>query len=56
MPVPRGTIYIVKTYESGKRVRSAISPSGKIIETKRLKSTRTRTGKRLAKRRRRISR
>ncbi len=58
MPLPRGTYYRVKTYQSGKRVRLAISPSGRILETKLVgsKAAKTRTGRRLAKRRRRIGR
>ncbi len=58
MPVPRGTYYRIKTYPSGKRVRLAISPAGRILETTPYTSKvrKTKTGKRLAKRRRRINR
>jgi hypothetical protein len=56
MPVPRGTYYRVKTYTNGKKVRLAISPDGRILEATPVvsKIKRTRTGKRLARRRRRI--
>lgn len=58
MPLPVGTYYRVKTYPGGKRVRLAISPDGRIIETKPItnKTRRTKTGKHLATRRRRIQR
>ena len=56
MPLPKGTYYRIRTYPSGKRVRLAISPSGRILESASVKSKvkRTKTGKRLARRRRRI--
>ena len=56
MPVPKGTYYRIKTYPSGKRVRLAISPSGRILEATSIlsKTKNTKTGKRLAKRRKRI--
>jgi hypothetical protein len=56
MPMPKGTYYRVKTYASGKKVRLAISPDGRILEATPVvsKVTKTRTGKRLARRRRRI--
>ena len=58
MPLPRGTYYRIKTYPSGRRVRLAISPSGRVLESNPYPSKvkRTKTGKRLAKRRRRIAR
>ena len=56
MPLPLGAYYRVRTYPSGKKVRLAISENGRILEaTPVLSRTRkTRTGKRLAARRRRI--
>ena len=56
MPVPKGTYYRIKTYPSGRRVRLAITPNGRIIEITPLskKTSKTKTGKRLASRRRRI--
>lgn len=58
MPVPKGTYYRIRTYPSGKKVRLAISPSGRVLEVTPVisKVKRTKTGKRLAKRRRRIRR
>ena len=58
MPLPRGAYYKVRTYPSGKKVRLAISAEGRILEATPIvsKVRRTRTGKRLAARRRRISR
>lgn len=58
MPLPSGTYYRTKTYPSGKKVRLAISPGGRILEATPVvsKVKRTKTGKRLAARRRRISR
>ena len=53
----RGVSYRIKTYASGKRVKQAISPTGRIIETKVLLKTRPNKSRiRLAKRKRRIGR
>jgi len=58
MPLPAGAYYRTKTYPSGKRVRLAISVDGRILEATPVvsKAKRTRTGRRLAARRRRIAR
>jgi len=58
MPLPRGAYYRIQTYPSGKRVRLAISPDGRILEATVVmsKARRTKTGRRLAARRRRIAR
>ena len=58
MPLPRGAFYRTKTYPSGKKVRLAISSEGRILEATPVvsKVKRTKTGKRLAARRRRITR
>lgn len=58
MPLPRGTYHRIKTYPSGRRERLAISPDGRILERTPYPSKvrKTKTGKRLAKRRRRINR
>lgn len=58
MPMPSGTRYRVKTYKSGKRVRLAIAPNGRVLEVKELtpRTDKTRTGRRLERRRRRIGR
>lgn len=58
MPLPYGAYYRVRTYPSGKRVRLAISSEGRILEATSIvsKARRTKTGKRLATRRRRIAR
>ena len=58
MPLPRGAYYRTKIYPSGKRVRLAISSEGRILEATPVVSrvSRTKTGKRLAARRRRIRR
>lgn len=58
MPLPRGAYYRIKTYPSGKRVRLAISSSGRVLEVIPIvnKAERTKTGRRLAARRRRIHR
>ena len=58
MSLPQGAYYRIRTYPSGKRVRLTISASGRILESTPVvsKSKRTKTGKRLAARRRRISR
>ena len=54
--LPKGTFYRIKTYASGKKVRLAISTDGRILEATPVvsKVKRTKTGKRLARRRRRI--
>jgi len=56
VPLPRGAYYRTRTYPSGKKVRLAISSDGRILEATPVvsKVRRTRTGKRLAARRRRI--
>lgn len=56
MAVLRRTRYRVRTLPSGKRVKETIAPNGRIIKVITLKSKvkRTKTGKRLSKRRRRI--
>jgi len=51
-----GVYYRMKTYANGTRVRLAISPSGRILEATPVKSRRTRTGRRLARRLRRLHR
>jgi len=58
MATPRGTTYKVKTLPSGKRVKQTIAPNGRIVKVVPLRSkvNRTKTGKRLNKRRRRIQR
>jgi hypothetical protein len=58
MLTAKGAYYRIKTDSSGKRVRLTLSPSGRVLETKVLvsKVKRTKTGRRLAQRRRRISR
>ena len=58
MPLPQGAYYRTKTYPSGKRVRLAISSDGRILEATPVvnKARRTKTGRRLAARRRRIAR
>ena len=58
MTLSYGTYHKIKTYPSGKRVRLTISSSGRILESTPVvsKARRTKTGKRLAARRRRISR
>ena len=33
MPRPKGTYYKIRTYPSGKKVRMAISPSGRVLES-----------------------
>ena len=54
MPVPIGTIFRIKTYKSGKRVRLAIH-RGEVIETTPLRSPKsTKTRKRLVRRKRKI--
>ena len=57
MPVRNNNVYYrVKTYDNGKKVRLAISTDGRILEATPVvsKVKRTKTGKRLARRRRRI--
>jgi len=51
-----GTYTRIRTYASGKRVRLTISPNGRILESKPVlaRTQRTRLGKKLARRRRRI--
>lgn len=58
MSLSLGTYHKLKTYPSGKRVRLTISSSGRILESTPVvsKARRTRTGRRLAARRRRIAR
>lgn len=58
MTIPSGTRYIVKTLPSGKRVKQTIAPNGRIIKVVPIvnKVNRTKTGKRLNQRRRRINR
>jgi len=58
MLLPRGTYYRIKTYPNGKRVRLAISPSGRILEATPVTSMarQTKTGRRLSRRLRRIAR
>ena len=58
MPLPHGAFYRIRTYPSGKRVRLAISSDGRILEATPVvsKVRRTKTGRRLAARRRRIAR
>lgn len=53
-----GSFYRFKTSPSGKKIRVTYSPNGRVLETKPVlsKANRTRTGKRLAARRRRINR
>ncbi len=58
MVVPSGTRYRVKTLPSGRRVKQTIAPNGRIVRAVPLisKTNRTKTGKRLNARRRRIQR
>jgi hypothetical protein len=53
MPLGRGVYYRIKTFPSGKRVRLAFK-NGRVIETKAIVSKPTKSGKRLARARRRI--
>jgi len=57
MPMPRGTYSRIYTYPSGRRVRLALSPSGRVLEVTPVHSKvkGTKTGKSLARRRRRIA-
>ncbi len=56
MPVPHGTIFRIKTYASGKRVRLALF-RGRVIETKSLPARKeTKTRKHLKRAKRRIGR
>jgi hypothetical protein len=56
MPMASGVYYRIRTYPSGKKVRLAISESGRILESMPVlaKTHRSKTGRRLAARRRRI--
>jgi len=58
MPLSRNVYYRIRTYPSGKKVRLAISSEGRILEATAVvsKARRTKTGRRLAARRRRIAR
>jgi len=59
MPLPNGVFYKkIRTYPSGKKVRLAISSEGRILEATPVvsRARRTKTGRRLAARRRRIAR
>jgi len=58
MMLPRGAYHKIKTYPSGRKVRLTISESGRILESTPVfaKARRTKTGRRLATRRRRIAR
>jgi hypothetical protein len=56
MPILDGTYHRIRTYPSGKKMRLTISGSGRILEAVPVmrRIGRTRTGQRLAARRRRI--
>jgi len=58
MSLPFGTYHKIKTYPSGKKFRLTISSSGRILESVPVvsKVKRTKIGRRLAARRRRIMR
>jgi len=58
MTFPRGTYYRTRVYSSGKKMRLAISPEGRILESTPVASRakKSRTGKRLAAMRRRLHR
>jgi len=58
MRFPNGSYHRLYTYPSGKKVRLTVSPEGRILESvpARSKAKRTKVGRRLAARRRRISR
>lgn len=43
MPLPKSTRFAVKTTKTGKKVRLAFTPSGKVIEAKNLKTGATHT-------------
>lgn len=43
MPLPKSTRYAVKTTKSGKKIRLAFTPKGKVIEAKNLKTGKTHT-------------
>jgi len=49
MPLPKSTRFAVKTTKTGKKVRLAFTPSGKVIEAKNLKTGKTHTPKEFAK-------
>lgn len=48
--------YRVRTLSSGKKVKETLSPTGRILKVEPLKTNRTKSGKRLSNRRRRIYR
>lgn len=48
MPLPKSTHYAVKTTKTGKKVRLAFTPKGKVIEAKNLKTGNTHTSKEFA--------
>jgi hypothetical protein len=56
MRLPQGAYYKIKTNASGKRVRLTISSDGRILDSELTmnKTRRTKVGKRLERRRRRI--
>ena len=62
MRIPKGSYHRIKTYPDGKRVRLIITPRGRIISSVPVHSSvgkvktasRTKTGRKLAQRRRRI--
>lgn len=43
MPLPKSTHYAVKTTKTGKKVRLAFTPGGKVIEAKNMKTGKTHT-------------
>ena len=43
MPLPKSTKYAVKTTKTGKKIRLAFTPKGKVIEAKNLKTGKTHT-------------
>lgn len=45
MPLPKSTRFAVKTTSTGKKVRLAFTPKGKVIEAKNLKTRATHTQK-----------
>jgi len=56
MKIPRECHHRIRVYTSGKRVRQVVTPGGRIIESKTMisRAKNTRTGRKLARRRRRI--
>jgi len=58
MPLPRGAYYRYKVYPSGRKVKLTISSDGRILETIPIQSrvSKTRTSKRLSRRRKKINR